>query len=31
MITLTSGWTYTFTAIPASAAAPRPSVGQPAS
>ena len=31
MITLTSGWTYTFTANPASVAAARPIVELPAS
>ena len=31
MITLTSGWMYTFTAAPASVAAPRPGVGLRAS
>ncbi len=30
MNTLTSGWMYTLTATPASAAAPRPKVGLPA-
>lgn len=31
MITLTSGWMYTFTATPASVAALRPRIGFPAS